>query len=727
MVTHPSDFTNKAVFHLIGSTANALGANAFIVGDYVRDCFLGRENRHINIVVEGDALEIGKSIGDRVHTKVSCFKNFGVATFHYKGDEILISRARNTRVKRGGLNKTVGFGTLFEDLLLRDFTIESLAISLNKEDFGRLIDPSGGLRDLVQGVIRTIDQPETVFQEDPLGMLRAIRLSVQLTTPSLDFRIATNCMDAIQESAYGVASLSRERVVEELNKMLLSDTPGDAIYLLDKADILRRILPALAATKGVKTVDGDGHEDTFPHTLTVLDNIARLETRRSSDTVNSLGIKQGEPNLWLRWTALLHDIGKPAAKRHEQGKGWTFYGYDVIGARMIPKVFSSLKMPLNDKLKYVQKLISLQNRPKMLLGPDSTESAFRRLLFDAGDDINDLMLLCEANITTRNKTKANQEFADMEFVWQRLIDVKEKDAIKNLKIPINANYIMDLYGLEPCNLLGVLKDHIKDAILQGEIGNNFEEADALLRKKAAEMGLLTKEERLEKELQQTSDGAVSNENNPSVGAIKSPEIVVEEKIEESVLDEAKNEEEAISPHIEPGTSIEEPLIETQEDPSIETQKSKGPVQGVEVSEIIQALHDCGITKLYFMASGEDLEGIHANGAIRKETIFLYTQDISAVIRGKFVWALEIKLDALSLPEAMVFCEGIPSKEVSFGTEIANLHLVRQPKEDSGYQPTGTESMSLPSNLVFVIRNCLPMDYLINFEPLYDEYSTPLIF
>ena len=273
--------------------------------------------------------------------------------------------------------------------------------------------------------------------------------------------------------------------------MLLTDVPSKAISLLDQVGILKRILPDLAATKGGKSVAGEKHEETFSHSLMVLDNIAKFESSRPLETTNSLGIKQGEPNLWLRWTALLHDIGKPAAKRYVKDKGWTFYGYTVIGAKMIPKVFSSLKMSQNDNMKYVQKLISLQNRPKELLDTNSTESAFRRLLFDAGEDIDDLMLLCEANITTKNKAKGKQEFAEMESVWQKLSDVRAKDEVKNFKNPISANHIMEIYGLDPCDLLSTLKNSIKDAILRGEIGNSFEEADSYLRKIAAEMGLIS--------------------------------------------------------------------------------------------------------------------------------------------------------------------------------------------------------------------------------------------
>jgi tRNA nucleotidyltransferase/poly(A) polymerase len=520
-------------------------------------------------------------------------------------------------------------------------------------------------------------------------------------------------MAAMRESANEIDSLARERVVEELNKMLLCDVPGDAIYLLDKVGILKRILPELAATKGVETVDKHGHEDTFPHTLSVLDNIAKLETSRSSETTNSLGIKQGEPNLWLRWTALLHDIGKPVSKRFVDGKGWTFYGYDVAGARMIPKVFSSLKLPLNEKLKYVQKLISLQNRPKMLIDTDSSESAFRRLLFDSSGDIEDLILLCEANITTRNKTKANQEFADMESVRQRLLEVQAKDAIRNFKNPISANYIMELYGLEPCNLLGTLKDYIKDAILSGEIGNNFEEADVLLRKKAAEMGLLTKEEKEKAEFNHSIVGTPSVER-PS-GSVR------------DVIPPLKNEVVADDVRADAGENSEltfEQSTSPIDEPQNETQPSDVLDRDTLISQILHAMNDCGVVKLYFMATGEDLDEIQAKRSISKESIFLFTHDTSKDIQGKLVWALEVKLDALALPEAMVIWNGMPSKDLTIGTRIADLRIL---KDNSWDSTPPKESENLFSDYAFVIPKSLPVDYIINFESVYDEYSTILVF
>ena len=463
----------------------------YVVGRFVRDHFIGRPCNDIDIVVEGNAIDVAGIVGERTHHKVSVFKNFGTASLEYCGDKVQFRKAQTFFYAGGSRKPVIEDGTIGDYQRSCDFTIDSIAVSLNSNDYGQLIDTCGGIKDISQGIIRTPAQSTVSFVDDGIRMMRAIRLVVQLSSPSLEFRLSPECLEAIRNSANQIDSVAKERVVEELNKMLLSRTPSKAISLLDQVGILKRIIPELVATKGVKTVAGEKHEETFSHSLTVLDNIARLETSHPLETTNSLGIKQGEPNLWLRWTALLHDIGKPAAKSFVKDKGWTFYRYDIIGARMIPKVFSSLKMSQNENMKYVQKLVSLQNRPKKLLDTNATESAFRRLLFDAGKDIDDLMLLCEANITSRNKTKANQEYAEMESVWLKLSEVKEKDSIRSFKNPISANYIMELYGLEPCNLLSTLKNYIKDAILSGEIGNNFEEADALLRKKAAEMGLVS--------------------------------------------------------------------------------------------------------------------------------------------------------------------------------------------------------------------------------------------
>ena len=360
MASTLTDFLAKDIFKIIHHLANSRGLRVFVVGEYVRDCFLGRRANDIEIVVEGDAIEFGRIVGGNINAQVSYFKNFGVSTFEYQGDKFTFTGAKKGIFKREERKQTLVPGTIKDDLRLRDFTINALAISLNLHDFGSLIDIFDGLNDINQGVIRTPLQPDNVFRDNPRVMLRAIRLVAQLSTPSNRFHIAPGCLDAIWKYADKVDLIAKERVSEELNQVLMCDIPSTGIKLLEELRILPKIIPALSRTKGVETMNGFNHEDSFPHSLAVLDNIAKLETQQSSDTTNSLGLKQGEHNLWLRWAALLHEIGKPSSKRFVQGKGWTFYGYDVVGAKMVANVFSSLKMPLNEKMKYVQKLISLQ-------------------------------------------------------------------------------------------------------------------------------------------------------------------------------------------------------------------------------------------------------------------------------------------------------------------------------------------------------------------------------
>lgn len=719
MVTGKTDFINKDIFRLISSIANAMGIRVFVVGDYVRDCFLGRFNNHINIVVEGDALDLGQRVADRLHKKASIFKNFGVVTFSHDGDEIVISRAKKERIRRDGQNKNVEAGTIDEDLQLRDFTIDSLAFSLNPIDYGVLIDPFGGIRDLSQGIVRTFIHPLTAFQENPLGMLRAVRLSVMLSTSALNFRIATMCMDAMRKSADRIDSLARERVIEELNKMLLCNVPGDAFYLLDEAGILQRLIPALTLTKGVETMDGRGHEDTFPHSLRVLDNIAKLETSHSSDTTNSLGIKQGDPNLWLRWAALLHDIGKPTSKRYVQGKGWTFYGYDVVGARMIPKVFSSLKLPLDNRMKYVQRLVSLQNRPKMLLETSSSESAFRRLLFDAGTDINDLLLLCEANITTRNKTKAAQELAELKSVRQKLREVKEKDAINNFKNPISANYIMELYGLEPCNLLGILKNYIKDAILKGEIGNSFEEADLFLRKKAGEIGLRLKEETSAVEVS-SEPSALPQEASSSDAQYEESSIVEDESFRTNVDIESEEDLEVQEIISEETHSV--PVITKIDDPISDSTDSK-----TTFSEIIRSFEECGLSQLYLLISEDEFNSIGGDKALLKDSFTLFTHAIREEEQRYSIISLEIDLRALTLPGVRLTFEEFLKKENAICIEVSDIQYMKQ---NHAAQLDGNLNKNLNdllSRCVFIVPKSIPIDYILNYKEISKKITPSLPF
>jgi len=474
MTTITEGYLNHPLFTLVSETAREKGVRAFVIGGYVRDCFLGRENNDIDIVVEGSGIELAGAVAAKIGTKVSVFKNFGTAMLHYKGIEVEFVGARKESYNRNSRKPIVEDGTLEEDQMRRDFTINAMAFSLQKEDFGALVDPFGGIRDLDSGIIRTPLDPDTTYSDDPLRMFRAIRFATKLSTPEHPFRITDESFESIKRNAYRVEILSKERIVEEVNKMLLTDVPSKAFRLMDEAGLLGQFLPCLVKLKGTETVDGKGHKENFSHTLKVLDNVA--ETDR-------------EGKLWLRWAALLHDIGKPATKRFVEGTGWTFYGHEVVGARMVPKIFESLKMPLNEKMKYVQKLVGLHLRPIALVDDEVTDSAVRRLLFDAGEDIDDLMILCNADITSKNPEKVARLRRNFDLVKAKLVEVEQKDAIRNFKNPITGDYVMETFGIPPCNTIGQLKEYVKNAILDGIIGNNFEEADALMRKKASELGL----------------------------------------------------------------------------------------------------------------------------------------------------------------------------------------------------------------------------------------------
>ena len=472
MPTITSGFLDKEIFSIISDVAEENGVRAFVIGGYVRDCFLGRENTDIDIVVEGSGLDLASAVGKRVHSRVSLFKNFGTAMLRYKGDEIEFVGARKESYRRESRKPLVENGTLEDDQLRRDFTINAMAFSLQKDSFGELVDPFGGIRDLNDGIIRTPQDPDTTYSDDPLRMLRAVRFAAKLSTAEHSFTIVPESLDSMRRMKERLVILSKERIFEELGKMLETKKPSIAFKLMDSTGLLDYILPQLAALKGVETIDGKGHKDNFSHTLAVLDNVSEV-----SD------------NVWLRWAALLHDIGKPASKRFDPETGWTFHGHEIIGSKMVPKIFASLKMPLNEKMKYVQKLVWLHLRPIALVDDEVTDSAVRRLLFDAGDDIDDLMTLCNADITSKNPAKVARIRQNFELVKKKLVEVEEKDAIRNFKNPITGEYIMELYGIGPCKEVGVLKEYVKEAILDGIIGNNFEEADALMKSKAAEIGL----------------------------------------------------------------------------------------------------------------------------------------------------------------------------------------------------------------------------------------------
>ena len=470
-MTAAPQYLDRKIFRIVSEAASELGVRAFVIGGYVRDCFLQRPCNDIDIVVEGSGIDFASAVGRKTGRKVSYFKNFGTAMLRFEGDEVEFVGARKESYRRESRKPIVENGTLEDDQSRRDFTINAMAFSLQKDSFGELVDPFGGIRDLAAGIIRTPLDPDTTYSDDPLRMLRAVRFATKLSTPDMTFTIVPESMESMRRMAGRLKILSAERIADEVNKMLLTPRPSLAFRLMDEAGLLPHILPEISALKGVETMDGRGHKDNFEHSIAVLDNVAASGAE-----------------LWLRWAALLHDIGKPASKRYDKAVGWTFHGHEVIGSRMVPAVFSRLKLPV-DSMKYVRKLVWLHLRPIALVDDEVTDSAVRRLLFDAGDDIDDLMTLCSADITSKNPVKVARIKANFEIVKQKLIEVEAKDAIRNFKNPITGEYVMQVYGIPPCREIGIIKEAVKEAILDGEIGNNFEQADALMRSLAPTLGL----------------------------------------------------------------------------------------------------------------------------------------------------------------------------------------------------------------------------------------------
>ncbi len=458
---------NNKIFSVISEEAANSGVRAFVIGGYVRDSFLHRKSKDIDIVVEGSGIELAERVSKRLKVTLSVFKSFGTAMLRFKDIEIEFVGARKESYRADSRKPIVENGTLEDDQLRRDFTINAMAFSLQKENFGELVDPFGGINDLNTGIIKTPLDPDTTYSDDPLRMIRAIRFATQLS-----FRIVDESLDSISRNKERLSILSVERISDELNKIMMARKPSKGLYLLDRTGLLEYILPALTKLKGVESVEGKGHKDNFTHTLQVLDNVAL-----ASD------------NLWLRWAALLHDIGKPSTKSFEPGIGWTFHGHDFVGSKMVPKIFGKLKLPQNEKMKYVQKLVLLHLRPIALVQEEVTDSAVRRLLFDAGDDIDDLMTLCEADITSKNESTVQKHKNNFALVRTKLIEVEEKDAVRNFKNPITGEFIMEVYGIPPCKVVGEIKEYIKNAILDGVIGNNFEQAKELMEFKAKELGL----------------------------------------------------------------------------------------------------------------------------------------------------------------------------------------------------------------------------------------------
>ena len=486
MPTITAQFLDRPIFRVVSEVAAERGVRAFVIGGFVRDCFLGCPRSDIDIVVEGSGIDFAKAVGKRIRANVTYFKNFGTAMLHFGGDEVEFVGARKESYRRESRKPIVENGTLEDDQQRRDFTINAMAFSLQREDFGALVDPFGGIRDLADGIIRTPLDPDTTYSDDPLRMLRAVRFATRLSTPEHPFTIVPESMASMRRMADRLKILSCERIAEELNKMMLTDDPARAFLLMDEAGLLPYVLPELLALKGVETVDGRGHKDNFAHSLAVLTNV--VQAQKAAPAVEVDPETPHHDALWLRWAALLHDIGKPASKRYDPAIGWTFHGHEVVGARMVPKIFGRLRLSM-DEMKYVQKLVRLHLRPIALVDDEVTDSAVRRLLFDAGDDIDDLMTLCNADITSKNEAKVARIRANFELVKRKLVEVEAKDAIRNFKNPIDGDYVMKVYGIPPCAQIGQLKEMVKEAILDGVIGNNFEEADAFMRQHASELGL----------------------------------------------------------------------------------------------------------------------------------------------------------------------------------------------------------------------------------------------
>lgn len=467
------EFLDKDIFRIIASAAAEMGADAYVIGGYVRDRIMGRDaGGDLDVVVVGSGIELARMVAARLgkNTRVNYYSNFGTAMLrHHEGEVMVIEfvGARRESYHRDSRKPVVEDGTLEDDQNRRDFTINAMALSLKQEDFGDLIDPFDGLGDISKRIIRTPLDPDVTYSDDPLRMMRAIRFACQL-----GFRINEASFEAIHRNRERINIVSMERVADELNKIILSGKPSYGFKLLEKAGLLEIIFPQFVALKGAENVEGKGHKDNFYHTLEVLDN---------------LSLNTG--NLWLRWAAILHDIAKPATKKYDKKAGWTFHSHEFVGAKMIPGIFKQLKLPMNEKMRYVQKLVLLHLRPIVLANEEITDSAVRRLLFEAGDDIDDLMLLCEADITSKNPAKVKRYLNNFKLVRQKLVEIEEKDRIRNFQPPVSGEMIMETFGIPPCRAVGDIKNAIKDAILDGVIRNEHDDAYRFMLEKGRELGL----------------------------------------------------------------------------------------------------------------------------------------------------------------------------------------------------------------------------------------------
>jgi len=463
------DKLSGPIFEIITASADALQLESYVIGGFVRDLVLHRPSKDIDVVCVGSGIALAQEVANRLgkKAKFAFFKNYGTAQVKYKDIEIEFVGARKESYNRDSRNPIVEDGTLQDDLNRRDFTINAMAICINQERFGELVDPFNGLMDIDRYTIQTPLNPDITFSDDPLRMLRAIRFATQL-----GFFIDAKTFEAIERNKDRIAIISQERIIDELNKIILSPRPSIGFELLELTGLLEIIFPELIALKGIETKEGIGHKDNFSHTLMVLDNLSKTTDK-----------------LWLRWAALFHDIGKPRTKRFDNKLGWTFHGHEYKGMKMLKSIFQRMKLPLNERLKYIEKLVSLHMRPIALADNEVTDSAIRRLLFDAGDDIDDLMLLCEADITSKNPDKVKRFLHNFKLVRSKLKDIEEKDRVRNFQPPIDGLQIMEMFNLPAGRVVGELKSAIKDAILDGEIPNEYEAAHAYLMKLAKEKGI----------------------------------------------------------------------------------------------------------------------------------------------------------------------------------------------------------------------------------------------